>query len=48
MVGGLHSARSLLHLGKAYELADGLGLFPDPELAEARMRQLLSLHGVAS
>ncbi|WP_327302630.1 dihydrodipicolinate synthase family protein [Streptomyces sp. NBC_01298] len=48
MVGGLHSARSLPHLATAYELADDLGLFPDPELAEARMRQLLALHGVAS
>ncbi|CAM5656676.1 hypothetical protein SAVIM338S_06664 [Streptomyces avidinii] len=48
MVGGLHSARSLPHLATAYELADQLGLFPDPELAEARMRQLLALHGVAS
>ncbi|MFE2283619.1 dihydrodipicolinate synthase family protein [Streptomyces sp. NPDC059443] len=47
MVGGLQSARSLLHLASAYELADGLGLFPDPELAEARMGRLLSLHGVA-
>nr|WSX48299.1 dihydrodipicolinate synthase family protein [Streptomyces sp. NBC_00974] len=48
MVGGLHSARSLPHLATAYELADHLGLFPDPELAEARMRQLLALHGVTS
>ncbi|MBT2468299.1 dihydrodipicolinate synthase family protein [Streptomyces sp. ISL-66] len=48
MVGGLHSARSLPHLATAYELADDLGLFPDPELAEARMRQLFALHGVAS
>ncbi|MFF1409220.1 dihydrodipicolinate synthase family protein [Streptomyces sp. NPDC058289] len=48
MVGGLHSARSLPHLATAYELADNLGLFPDPELAEARMRQLLALHGVTS
>ncbi|MDD9380693.1 dihydrodipicolinate synthase family protein [Streptomyces sp. ZAF1911] len=48
MVGGLHSARSLPHLATAYELADNLGLFPDPELAEARMRQLLALHGVAA
>ncbi|MFD9301439.1 dihydrodipicolinate synthase family protein [Streptomyces sp. NPDC060048] len=48
MVGGLHSARSLPHLASAYEMADDLGLFPDPELAEARMRQLLSLYGVAS
>ncbi|MEV6953008.1 dihydrodipicolinate synthase family protein [Streptomyces sp. NPDC051183] len=48
MVGGLHSARSLPHLATAYELADGLGLFPDPDLSEGRMRQLLAVHGVAS
>nr|BFD84727.1 dihydrodipicolinate synthase family protein [Streptomyces sp. Xyl84] len=46
MVGGLQSARSLPHLARAYELADGLGLFPDPALAEERMRGLLLLHGV--
>ncbi|MEU0299314.1 dihydrodipicolinate synthase family protein [Streptomyces sp. NPDC006175] len=45
MVGGMQSARSLPHLAKAYELADRLGLFPDPELAEARMRALLTVHG---
>ncbi|MFJ4929028.1 dihydrodipicolinate synthase family protein [Streptomyces sp. NPDC088736] len=46
MVGGLQSARSLPHLARAYELADGLGLFPDPALAERRMRNLLALYGV--
>ncbi|MFF6963829.1 dihydrodipicolinate synthase family protein [Streptomyces anthocyanicus] len=46
MVGGLQSARSLPHLARAYELADGLGLFPDPKLAEERMRNLLALYGV--
>ncbi|GAA2957069.1 dihydrodipicolinate synthase family protein [Streptomyces enissocaesilis] len=46
MVGGLHSARSLPHFSRAYELADGLGLFPDPLLAEARMKTFLTLHGV--
>ncbi|MEU0668293.1 dihydrodipicolinate synthase family protein [Streptomyces lavendulocolor] len=45
MVGGLQSARSLPHLAKAYEMADRLGLFPDPELAEARMKSLLSVYG---
>ncbi|WP_406148947.1 dihydrodipicolinate synthase family protein [Streptomyces sp. NBC_01012] len=45
MVGGLQSARSLPHLAKAYELADRLGLFPDPQLAESRMRALLTVHG---
>ncbi|SED05359.1 Protein of unknown function [Streptomyces sp. 2231.1] len=46
MVGGLQSARSLPHLARAYELADGLGLFLDPALAEERMKTLLSLYGV--
>ncbi|MER7723277.1 dihydrodipicolinate synthase family protein [Streptomyces sp. NPDC096323] len=45
MVGGLQSARSLPHLAKAYELADRLGLFPDPEFAESRMRALLTVNG---
>ncbi|TXS55266.1 dihydrodipicolinate synthase family protein [Streptomyces sp. t39] len=46
MVGGLQSARSLPHLARAYELADRLGLFPDPVLAETRMKSLLTVHGV--
>jgi hypothetical protein len=47
MVGGLQSARSLPHLARAYELADALGLFPDPSLAESRMKTLLHVHGVS-
>ncbi len=47
MVGGLQSARSLPHLARAYRLADGLGLFPDPGLARSRMASLLSVHGVS-
>jgi hypothetical protein len=46
MVGGAQSARSLPHLARAYELADGLGLFPDPARAEARMAKLLAVYGV--
>jgi hypothetical protein len=46
MVGGLQSARSLPHFARAYELADGLGLFPDPKLAEERMKTLLAMYGV--
>nr|WP_260848973.1 dihydrodipicolinate synthase family protein [Streptomyces sp. SLBN-118] len=45
MVGGLQSARSLPHLCRAYELADGLGLFPDPGLAEHRVKSLLTMYG---
>ncbi|MET9665953.1 dihydrodipicolinate synthase family protein [Streptomyces sp. NPDC006475] len=48
MVGGLQSARSLPHLARAYELADGLGLFPDPVLAERRMQSLLDVYGVSA
>ncbi|WP_244501037.1 dihydrodipicolinate synthase family protein [Streptomyces sp. TP-A0874] len=48
MVGGFQSARSLPHLARAYELADQIGLFPDPELAEARLRRLLAVHGLTT
>ncbi|MEU8762013.1 dihydrodipicolinate synthase family protein [Streptomyces sp. NPDC048659] len=47
MAGGLQSARSLPHLVRAHELAAELGLFPDPELAAARMRSLLAVYGAA-
>ncbi|MGW5640780.1 dihydrodipicolinate synthase family protein [Streptomyces sp. NPDC003832] len=46
MVGGLQSARSLTHFARAYELADTIGLFPDPKLAEERMKNLLAVYGV--
>ncbi|MEW2547275.1 dihydrodipicolinate synthase family protein [Streptomyces sp. NPDC047002] len=46
MAGHQQSARSLPHLARAYELADALGLFPDPALAAARMRSLLAVYGV--
>jgi len=45
MVGGLQSARSLPHLRRAHQLADALGLFPDPERAAHRMRTLLAVYG---
>ncbi|MCF6523964.1 dihydrodipicolinate synthase family protein [Streptomyces sp. JJ36] len=48
MVGGWQSARSLPHLATAYRLADVLGLLPDPERAEDRMRRLLAVHGVTA
>lgn len=46
MVGGLESARSLTHLAQCFRLADRAGLLVDPELATARMRDLLALGGV--
>nr|WP_269091024.1 dihydrodipicolinate synthase family protein [Actinopolymorpha cephalotaxi] len=48
MVGGLQSARSVPHLVEAFRLADRAGLLPDPDLAAARMRTFLALHGVAA
>jgi hypothetical protein len=46
MVGGLESARSLLHLAKLFVLADGAGLFRDPDEAAERMRRVLAVAGV--
>lgn len=47
MVGGQQSARNLLHLTELFRLADQAGLLRDPDLACARMRHLLALHGLA-
>jgi hypothetical protein len=46
MVGGQHSARSLLHFAELFRLADGASLLERPELALQRMKHLLALHGV--
>jgi len=46
MVGGQQSARSILHLAELFRLADAAGLLRDPELACARMKQLLAVHGI--
>jgi hypothetical protein len=45
MVGGQESARSLLHLAELFRLADAAGLLRDPELAAARMRKVMAVHG---
>lgn len=47
MVGGQQSARSIRHFAELFRLADKAGLLRDPEMAAARMRQLLAVHGVA-
>jgi hypothetical protein len=46
MIWGEQPARSVPHLAKAYRLADGLGLFPDPRPAEHRMGLVLATAGV--
>lgn len=47
MVGGQQSTRSIQHFSELFRLADRAGLLRDPEMAVARMRSLLALHGVA-
>ena len=45
MVGG--QERSLaLHLAELFRLADAAGLLCDPELAAARLRKVMAVHGV--
>jgi hypothetical protein len=46
MVGGQQSARSLAHFAELFRLADAANLLEQPELAVARMKTLLALHGV--
>jgi Protein of unknown function (DUF993) len=46
MIGGLESARSVLHLSQLFVLADQAGLLSEPELAVERMRVFLKLAGV--
>jgi len=43
MAGGLQSARGTAHFARVFELADRCGVLSDPELACARMRQLLAV-----
>jgi hypothetical protein len=47
MVGGQESARSLIHLAELFRLADRARVLHDPELAAARMSNLLAVHGLA-
>ncbi|WP_376099013.1 dihydrodipicolinate synthase family protein [Roseomonas sp. CCTCC AB2023176] len=47
MVGGQQSARSIQHFSELFRLADKAGLLRDPDMAVARMRSLLAVHGVA-
>ena len=47
MVGGQQSTRSILHLAELFRLADRAGLLRDPDLACARMRATLAVHGIA-
>ncbi len=47
MLGGAEAMRSLPHFVECFKLADACGALRDPDLAIARMRQLLATYGVA-
>lgn len=46
MVGGMQSARGILHYAEIFRLADQAGLLRDPHLATVRMKTLCALHGI--
>jgi uncharacterized protein DUF993 len=46
MVGGLESARSVVHLSEQFILMDQAALLRDPEMAAERMRRVLAVAGV--
>lgn len=46
MVGGMQSARSILHYAEVFRLADQAGLLSDPDLAISRMRSLCAVSGL--
>ncbi|TIX19524.1 MAG: dihydrodipicolinate synthase family protein [Mesorhizobium sp.] len=46
MVGGMQSARGILHYADVFRLADQAGLLADPALAVARMRSLCAVAGI--
>jgi hypothetical protein len=46
MVGGMESARSVVHLAEQFVLMDRAGLLLEPDLAAERMRRVLALAGV--
>jgi hypothetical protein len=47
MLGGMESARGVLHYAEVFRLADKAGLFRDPDLAASRMKSLMAVNGVA-
>jgi hypothetical protein len=47
MIGGLESARGMLHYTELFRLADRARLFADPERAAWRMRQFCAVNGVS-
>jgi hypothetical protein len=46
MVGGQQSTRSVVHLAELFKLADAANLLEYPDLAQHRMKIMLSMHGI--
>jgi hypothetical protein len=46
MLGGMQSARGLLHYADVFRLADKANVLDQPELAAARMKSLLAVYGL--
>jgi dihydrodipicolinate synthase/N-acetylneuraminate lyase len=46
MVGGMESARSIVHLAEQFRLMDAAGLLRDPDTAATRMRRVLAVAGI--
>ena len=47
MIGGQQSARSLVHLAELFRLADAARCLRNPEMAAARMRNVLAVGGLS-
>jgi hypothetical protein len=47
MVGGMESARGVLHYADVFRLACAAKLIVDPDRAVARMKALMAVNGVA-
>ena len=48
MIGGMESARGIIHYAEIFRLADKARLLVDPDLAAARMRQLAAVNGTGN
>jgi hypothetical protein len=46
MPAGLQSARGLLHYAEVFRLADRANVLDRPDLATARMRHYVAMHGI--
>ena len=46
LIGGQHSTRSAQHLAELFRLADAAHVLEQPELATARMKTLMAVHGI--